>query len=61
MNFVQYTIFCFCSKSFFLHRCRAVLGSKHLNNVFFDKYLGRFEKIKGVADNFNPTIFNSRS
>ena len=35
-----------------------MLGSKHLSNGLFDKYLGRLEKCKEVADNFNQTIFN---
>ena len=60
MNFFQYAVFfLFLQQSFFLHQCKAVLGSKHLSNGLFDKYYGRLEKIKGVADNFNQIIFNS--
>ena len=60
MNFVQYTVFLFLQqKVVFLHQCKAVLELNHLSNDSFDKYLERLEKIKGVADNFDRTIFNS--
>ena len=60
MNFVQYTVFLFLQrKVVFLHQFKAVLGSNHLSNGSFDKYLVRLEKVKGVAGYFDRTIFNS--
>ena len=60
MNFVQYTVFLFLQrKVVFLHQCKAVLELNHLSNDLFDKYLEKLEKVKGVAGNFDRTIFNS--
>ena len=62
MNFILCTVFLFLQqKVLFWDRCKTVLELKHLCNSLLDKYLERLKKIKGVANTFNQTLFNSTS
>ena len=42
-------------------RSSGALRAAGLGDDFFDKYLERLEKMQGIADGFNRTLFNSTS